>query len=299
MHIVRCDGYGNRLAETTSAAPISATSTGPDTLHVHVLEQADGSVKLQYTARTAGDYTLRCTSSVSGEAFCNSPWTITVRAGEVLPENCQATLVTVDGQHRSVAGQTVTVAVMFRDRYGNAVQGTEKGVPLEVWAEGPENVAFAVDGASGKCGAKLTKSGSYLVHAAINGTAVSGWPQLLHVLADKSDPVRSYVSGAPPEGLRVGEPVTLLLHTVDAYGNARGQGGEEVVVELHGPLGSQVREAWVVDNENGTYAARFKPDMPGSWTIKPRCVGVWVVLVADGYSTVFLCIHDQSTTIKT
>lgn len=269
VHIVRCDRYGNRLAETAGAAPISATGVGPDTLDVHVLEQADGSVKLQYGARTAGTYSLRCTSSVSGEAFCNSPWTVTVHPAEVLPENCEAKLATVDGQRRSVAGQTATVAVTFKDRYGNAVAGTE-GVPLEVWADGPEKVVFAVDCAAGTCSAKLLKSGSYLVHATISGTAVSGWPQLLHVLADKSDPVRSHLSGAPPEGLRVGEPVTLLLHTVDAHGNARGQGGEEVAVELHGPLGSQVREAWVVDNENGTYAARFKPDMPGSWTIKPR-----------------------------
>jgi hypothetical protein len=39
------------------------------------------------------------------------------------------------------------------------------------------------------------------------------------------------------QGVVVGQPVSLLLHTQDRYGNSRAAGGEDVDVELSGPAG--------------------------------------------------------------
>ena len=68
----------------------------------------------------------------------------------------------------------------------------------------------------------------------------------------------------------MGEPVRLCLHTADRFGNARTAGGEDVVVELAGPPGSEVTAAAVACNGNGTYAVRFAPDRVGRWLLHPR-----------------------------
>ena len=48
---------------------------------------------------------------------------------------------------------------------------------------------------------------------------------------------RCSLRGEALQGVVVGQPVSLLLHTQDRYGNSRAAGGEDVDVELSGPAG--------------------------------------------------------------
>ena len=73
--------------------------------------------------------------------------------------------------------------------------------------------------------------------------------------------------------MTVGHPVTLTLHTADAYSNACLQGGDQVRVKLEGPAGSKLTAASVKDFGNGAYGIIFSPDAAGRWTVMPRFVG--------------------------
>lgn len=246
--IVQHDRHGN----TVPRAPLPVVQGSPG-LDVCVARQQDGSVRIAYSATAAGAYSLSCMGP--GEAYPGSPWTVAVRPSAVLPETCEAQLL---GGGQCVAGGDVQVAVCFRDRYGNMVgcglcmvvnawwstHGGRRMVvnawwsthgqrtqvdqaahlpPVEVWAEGPAHVAF--DAPSNTT--RLVRAGAYWVHVAVGGTAIAGWPRLLHVLAGEADAARCQLCRAPA-ACRVGEPVGLLLQAYDAFGNVRCVGGGDV-----------------------------------------------------------------------
>lgn len=66
------------------------------------------------------------------------------------------------------------------------------------------------------------------------------------------------MTGEPANGLRVGQPVTLLIHTADTHGNPRGRGGEDVTVELVGPESTTVSKVMGPSLVLRVYILRFK-----------------------------------------
>ena len=80
--------------------------------------------------------------------------------------------------------------------------------------------------------------------------------------------------------MTVDQPVTLTLNTADAYGNACTQGGDQVLMGLQGPSGTDITAAAVEDLSNGSYSITFSPDLAGKWTVKPR----------QGHQTLLFCI---------
>ena len=68
----------------------------------------------------------------------------------------------------------------------------------------------------------------------------------------------------------IGGPQELALHTLDAFGNARAAGAEEVAMDVDGPAGTEVRKATVTDRGNGCYGVSFLPDREGRWLLTPR-----------------------------
>jgi hypothetical protein len=70
--------------------------------------------------------------------------------------------------------------------------------------------------------------------------------------------------------LTVGQPVTLTLHTADAYSNACWDSSDKVHVGLCGPTGTALTAAAVEDLRNGAYGISFTPDVAGRWTVLPR-----------------------------
>lgn len=73
--------------------------------------------------------------------------------------------------------------------------------------------------------------------------------------------------------LTVGQPVTLTLHTVDAYSNPCWDSADKVHAGLCGPTGTALTAAAVEDLRNGAYGISFIPDVAGRWTVLPRyCV---------------------------
>ncbi len=68
----------------------------------------------------------------------------------------------------------------------------------------------------------------------------------------------------------MGQPVTLTLHTADAYSNACWDSADKVHVGLCGPLGTGLTAAAVEDLRHGAYGISLTPDIAGRWTVLPR-----------------------------
>ncbi|KAK9845317.1 hypothetical protein WJX81_003385 [Elliptochloris bilobata] len=282
----RADCFGNRISEVSGEAPMVAAGEGPGDVATDVSENGDGSFTVRYSARTAGRYALTVACSTTGEPLAGSPFTLNVAPGPAAASRSVATLaVLVDGEPRVPeplvptlsAGAEVTVAVSAADEHGNPLAGLE-GQAIIVEAQGPQQRGMpfrARAEAPGMFTAALTAAGAYLLYARLEGALLAGWPRVLHVAAGPSNATKCTLAGegfgAGP--LLVGKVVSLALHTVDCYGNARAAGGEDVTVALEGPAGSEVTSAAVACNSNGTYAVRWAPDRAGRWLLHPRVNG--------------------------
>ena len=102
--------------------------------------------------------------------------------------------------------------------------------------------------------------------------------------------------------LTVGQPVTLTLHTADAYSNACWDSSDKVHVGLCGPPGTGLTAAAVEDFRNGAYCISFTPDVAGRWTVLPRyhlqrlaklakacCLGMAQTLRENAWQTLQCC----------
>ena len=66
-----------------------------------------------------------------------------------------------------------------------------EGHDVKVSAQGPEAVSFQeAQAAHATHGTRLQTAGMYLVHVAVNGHPLSGWPKTLHVTAAASEVAR-------------------------------------------------------------------------------------------------------------
>lgn len=81
---------------------------------------------------------------------------------------------------------------------------------------------------------------------------------------------RCRLTGAGLEGLIVGQPQSLLLQIMDAFGNCCIAGGHSVSASLTGPSGSDAFEALVHDNLNGTFSIVLNVDRAGLWHLIAR-----------------------------
>ena len=91
--------------------------------------------------------------------------------------------------------------------------------------------------------------------------------------------------------MRIGAPWELALRTFDKFGNARASGSEEIMADVDGPAGTEIRKASVTDRGNGCYSISFQPDSEGRWLLTPRCTFVYLPHHSPSFSNpcVTLC----------
>ena len=95
----------------------------------------------------------------------------------------------------------------------------------------------------------------------LRGDEVNGSPFTLHV---EPGPVDAVASGLDSAGVPLGcagQEGRLLITLRDAYRNPVGRGGHRLAVQLRCPTNGLAQRAAVVDQSDGTYLVRFRPEV--------------------------------------
>eukprot|EP00976_Prorocentrum_cordatum_P067273 1178669-Prorocentrum_minimum.AAC.2 len=175
----------------------------------------------------------------------------------------------------AVAGDALAVKVELADKFGNRLSASfaspEGGRPPEVvvTAKGPETVTLVSAGGKGGSPfeAPLSRAGTYVVQALVDGQGVGGWPRVVSVSPGAVAASRSLLGGAALAGpLVCGKPSLLVVHAADSFGNSCAEGGEEVTVVIKGP-GSEPVEAAVTDCKDGSYTADVTVERAGEYNL--------------------------------
>eukprot|EP00949_MAST-11_sp_MAST-11-sp1_P004583 g4583.t1 len=170
------------------------------------------------------------------------------------------------GMHEAIAGEIARFAVMnigsdvdiSWEQSVHASLSMKDPLVVEDDVEKERDAASAVhvdlqpDRGSLRASFRVNDAGLYYLSVTWNETHIFGSPFRLAVSPARADPARSFIEG---EGLKFaipGTPTTVMLHTVDSYGNHIGKGGEEVTV-----LCANSNDCAVIDLEDGTYECRF------------------------------------------
>ena len=190
---------------------VEATGVGPVT--VETVESGDGGCEIRFEAKVAGRYALHAWSGYKRDAVAGSPFDVVVLPGQASASSCVAQLVGTThavggpGVVAAVAGETLSVRMQARDRFGNAT-AWKRWQTLGVAASGPQDVVFkerlednqelalsdnggnvrqlamgdmAASG-RGVFSAVLHRAGAYVVWCTVGGQAVAGWPRVIQVV---------------------------------------------------------------------------------------------------------------------
>ena len=207
VKIVRRDKFGNAVEAGPDVLPFRVEATGVGPVSVETVESGDGGCEIRFEAKAAGRYALHAWSGYKRDAVAGSPFDVVVLPGQASASSCVAQLVGTThavggpGVVAAVAGETLSVRMQARDRFGNAT-AWKRWQTLSVAASGPQDVVFKerledtgadTDGgvrqlsdasASGRgvFSAVLHRAGAYVVWCTVGGQAVVGWPRVIQVV---------------------------------------------------------------------------------------------------------------------
>ena len=213
VKIVRRDKFRNAVEAGPDMLPFRVEATGVGPVAVETVESGDGGCEIRFEAKVAGRYALHVWSGYKRDAVAGSPFDVIVLPGQASASSCVAQLVGTHthavggpGVVAAVAGETLSVRMQARDRFGNAT-AWKRWQTLSVAASGPQDVVFkerledngadedangvrqlstAVGdmAASGRgvFSAVLHRAGAYVVWCTVGGQAVVGWPRVIQVV---------------------------------------------------------------------------------------------------------------------
>lgn len=84
------------------------------------------------------------------------------------------------------------------------------------------------------CRIALTKAGTYVIGAKVQGCMLPHWPRIIHVSPAQAAASQCTLSGPALQQLVCGQPGRLLLQARDVHGNARSCGGDNVALVARG-----------------------------------------------------------------
>jgi len=251
----------------------------------------DGSYTAAFTATAAGSG-IGITATLNGRPLTGPPPQVTILAIPIAPQQSTVSI----SQQSVQAGQTVTFTAAMADEGGNPYT-TPVSVVFTLSSDGTSggSVGPTTDHGDGSYTATftaLTAGTPVEIGAMINDTSqiqmldslgVSHLP-LLTVTPGPASPDSSRLS-ASPATLNLGDSATIVLSTVDGFGNLVGQGGRAVVFQrAGGPGSSSGTIRGEVDHGDGRYSAYYVSDAAGAGdTIRAILDGV---LVSSGMPTI-------------
>ena len=213
VKIVRRDKFRNAVEAGPDMLPFRVEATGVGPVAVETVESGDGGCEIRFEAKVAGRYALHVWSGYKRDAVAGAPFDVVVLPGQASASSCVAQLVGTHthavggpGVVAAVAGETLSVRMQARDRFGNAT-AWKRWQTLSVAASGPQDVVFKerLEGngadedangvrqlstavgdmaASGRgvFSAVLHRAGAYVVWCTVGGQAVVGWPRVIQVV---------------------------------------------------------------------------------------------------------------------
>ena len=223
--ITRRDAHGNAVGPGPDLLPFRVdAASGPGPAEVDVVETGDGGAEIRFEAKIAGKYALRVYSGYARDRSAYRPFDVIVLPGQASASSCVAELEGTrahgPGVVAAIAGESLTVRMRARDRFGNPTRW-KRWQKLEVSAMGPADVGrvsftetspegyvseddddvglngngaivavsslATVGGGRGAFVATLERAGSYVISCAVGGQAVNGWPRVLRVVPGEVD----------------------------------------------------------------------------------------------------------------
>lgn len=255
------DNLGNKLQKGGNAL---AASFSADNVPVDVKDNGDGTYAGSYVPTVTGDFKLDV--QFDGKEVPHSPFAVTVVPAAPDAKHTEAY---GDGLHNAKAGEANGFKVQVKDRFGNKV--TQGGAPItasitdktDPEVSGPAEVHDNQDGTYDVKYPAIEKAGDYVVDVKLAEEGIKDSPFALKVAPnDHVESGNCYVEGLGDSV--AGVPVTVTVHSVDAFGNHSHAGGAKVSVALSG---ADNLNADVKDNGDGTYSATYTPTVSGEYTV--------------------------------
>jgi len=246
------DAYGNPLGSGGETVVVTVSGVN-DAGALTVTDQADGTYTASYTPTAMGTDVVAIT--MNGRPIGGSPFTSTVGAGPVSPD--QSTATVPDG----TAGLATEILVQTRDGAGNLLSSGGETVAVTVSGANDAGGLTVTDQADGTYTASYTptRAGTDAVVITINGAPINGSPFASDVSVGPVSPAHS--TATVPDGT-VGIPINIVVQARDAYGNPLSVGGEVVIVTVTGKNPTWPMRA--TDMGDGTYTASYTPSRKGN-----------------------------------
>ena len=181
--------------------------------------------------------------------------TATVRVVAGTPVAAQSS-ATVPG---GTAGQVTTVQIQLKDAQGNAVEGREDALAVNITGANTVTQVPVTDEGGGAYTADYTpqKTGTDQVHVKVLGTDLSG--SLTSTVIAGPPSIETSVVDMPSDVHGFTPPtVRLTITAFDALGNRITRGGAAFEVRVEDQNGERPPED-VTDNRDGTYTCDFTP----------------------------------------
>eukprot|EP01087_Luapelamoeba_hula_P020678 TRINITY_DN70_c0_g1_i3.p2 TRINITY_DN70_c0_g1~~TRINITY_DN70_c0_g1_i3.p2 ORF type:complete len:763 (-),score=144.58 TRINITY_DN70_c0_g1_i3:64-2307(-) len=231
---------------------------GPDgDVKAKVTDSGNGKYPVEYTVQKGGDYTINV--KLNDKDIKGSPYHM--KAAGPKAGNSYATGPGVEGAR---AGQDAPFKIHSVDGEGKPVK--HGGDPYQVQIQGPEDVSDPklTDNGDGTFDGKykVKTPGFYFVNVTLHDEPIKGAP--FKVLIEAGNAGKSYAEGPGLEGGQTGKPAKFKIHSVDADGKPRTDGGDPFDVQVSGPGDVKPK---VKDNGDGTYDVEYDPKLPGDYHV--------------------------------
>lgn len=256
------DGRGNRLK--SGGDHVEVTVSGANASTPDVADVGDGTYRATYVPTVAG--TDQVAVTVNGTPINGSPFESTVEPGDIAPS--QAIFV---GKPGARAGRPYTFTVATRDAHGNALTEGGDTVTCHVAGKEDRDLFDVVDNGDGTYACTFTPETGDTVQviARVNGEEIAGGPWAVTVAAGGPSAKQTI---AEVTGGTAGSPTTIVVRTRDQFGNDCTEARHRVDVMVVGA--NEDAEAYVVDNDDGTYSASYTPKSAGTDYITVSLDGV-------------------------
>ena len=262
------DECGN---QTSEAAPIDLTLTGPAELSAIAHRDAAAEFVVQYTPTVSGVYQSH--ASIGGKPIRGSPFELVVSPATTMPRLCKAVGV---GLERATAGERQLIQLQSFDAYGNRrtsgadrVEMTFRSIASGAAVTVEKSVADNGDG-SYHLSYVLLQSGAYSVSILVDGEHIYGSPFYISVGAAAAYAPKCTAVGTAFVDCIAGSAQSFAINMCDRYGNRLVAGGDTLEVHTSGPAALDVA---VADQNDGTHLLNFTPATAGEFRIEVRLQG--------------------------
>eukprot|EP00824_Muranothrix_gubernata_P019367 TRINITY_DN38_c1_g3_i2.p1 TRINITY_DN38_c1_g3~~TRINITY_DN38_c1_g3_i2.p1 ORF type:complete len:1610 (+),score=420.20 TRINITY_DN38_c1_g3_i2:4334-9163(+) len=251
--------------------------SGPDSFHVTVTDNHDGSYTGTYTADKPGTYMVEIL--LDDFEITGSPYKVFVE----FPTDPSKVEVQGPGEHGFQAGVETTFTIVSRTADGSPRRtgGDHYRVVITPILDIPKaetekpvgEEADVVDNKDGTYTVSYTPkvSGRFDLDVQLGDHNVKDFK--VDVKVGVTDPVLSKISG---DGLRratAGEVAHVTIVSFDKGGNRRTTGGDRIMVSFD-PADSSRDEADVKDNHDGTYTVLYNRKLAGKMELVVRLNGI-------------------------